>query len=78
MKYNTNITENVRFITGVVFFSQLLLEVSGAIVRKPGFEMTVPLCGAVFVIAICAHAYCSHVNKKALEFLQDKINGGKK
>lgn len=76
MKYNTNITAHIRFITGFVFLSQLFLEVSGAVVRKPGFEMTVPICGLIFVIAICTHAYFSYANKKALEFLQAKINGG--
>lgn len=41
-------------IFGIVFITQLILELSGAIVRKPGYEWVVPVCG---VIWLCSIAY---------------------
>ena len=38
-------------ITGIVFFTQLLLELVG-IERNSGFEYTVHICGAIFVCSI--------------------------
>lgn len=39
-------------ITGVVFISQLIIELSGIAVRKSGFEWVVYACGAAFFAAI--------------------------
>ena len=39
-------------ITGVVFFTQLFLEVFGALQRKPGFEWVIYACGATFILSL--------------------------
>jgi len=42
----------VTQITGIVFLSQLVLDLSGMIQRKPGLEWVVPACGVAFVVAL--------------------------
>jgi uncharacterized YccA/Bax inhibitor family protein len=39
-------------ITGIVFFSQLLLEMTGVIQRKPEYWWIVPAAGAAFGVAV--------------------------
>lgn len=39
-------------ITGIVFLSQLVLEASGAIARKPGLEWVIYACGAAFAASV--------------------------
>ena len=38
-------------ITGIVFASQTLMEVSGVATRKAGFEWVYPACGVAFAAA---------------------------
>jgi Ni,Fe-hydrogenase I cytochrome b subunit len=38
-------------LTGIVFITQLLIEVAGA-QRKPGFEWVVLACGGAFAVAV--------------------------
>jgi hypothetical protein len=39
-------------ITGIVFLSQLALEVSGVIIREPGLEWVIYACGAAFAASV--------------------------
>jgi hypothetical protein len=39
-------------LTGIVFLTQILAEVSGIVQRKPGFEWVLPTCGAAFALAM--------------------------
>lgn len=39
-------------ITGIVFVSQLITELSGIAVREPGFEWVIYACGVAFFAAI--------------------------
>jgi hypothetical protein len=39
-------------ITGIVFLSQLIIEISGPVTRKPGFEWVIYVCGAAFGAAM--------------------------
>jgi len=50
-KYNYSIARSLNIITGVVFFSQLILEVSD-LARKPGFEWVIYACGGAFLLSI--------------------------
>jgi len=51
-KHDYSLYRSLNIITGVVFFSQLILEVSGLITRKPSFEWVVPACGGAFLLSI--------------------------
>ena len=35
-----------------LFFTQLVLEATGAIVRKPGFEWVTPACAGAFLLSV--------------------------
>jgi hypothetical protein len=45
-------TRTAVSITGIVFFSQLLLEMSGAYQRKPEYWWIVPATGVAFGLAV--------------------------
>lgn len=50
-KYNYYTARLLTKITGFVFFSQLIMEVSGLITRKDDFEYTVHVCFLLFVLS---------------------------
>lgn len=39
-------------ITGIVFLSQLIVELGGPATRKPGFEWVIYACGGAFGVAL--------------------------
>jgi len=51
-RYNYSIARNFSVFTGIIFFSQLFMEVSGIIKRKPGFEWVIYACGGAFLLSI--------------------------
>jgi hypothetical protein len=50
-KHSEYLASLLTKITGFLFFSQILMEVSGMVVRKPGFEYTLHLCLFLFSIS---------------------------
>ena len=50
-RYNYFFASAATQITGIVFLSQFVLEASGVIQRKPGWEWVVPAFGAAFFAA---------------------------
>ena len=54
-KYDYFWARTIIKITGIVFLSQLILELSGAAQRKPGFEWVIYMCGVLFG---CSVLYC--------------------
>jgi len=51
-RYEYSIARSLNVITGIIFFSQLFMEVSGIIKRKPGFEWVIYACGGAFLMAL--------------------------
>jgi len=51
-RYEYSIARSLNVITGIIFFSQLFVEVSGIIKRKPGFEWVIYACGVAFLLSI--------------------------
>jgi len=51
-RYSYFIARQFSIITGIVFISQLFLEISGIITRKPGLEWIIYACGGAFFVSI--------------------------
>jgi hypothetical protein len=51
-KYDYFVARTLLKITGIVFLSQLMLEVSDVISRKPGLEWVIYACGAAFTASL--------------------------
>lgn len=65
-------------ITGVVFLTQLLIEVGGIAQRKPGFEWVIYACGGAF-LASCVYLIVALVLNALVETKQlGKSNGYQK
>jgi len=47
-RYEYSIARSLNVITGIIFLSQLFMEVS----RKPGFEWVIYACGGAFLMAL--------------------------
>lgn len=50
-KYDYTLARILFKLTGIIFITQLLLEVSGIIVRKQGYEWVLPACGIALLLA---------------------------
>lgn len=51
-KYDYDLARTLTLFTGIIFFSQFLIEVSGTIVRQEGYEWIVPVTGILFLISM--------------------------
>ena len=49
-------------ITGIVFASQLVIELSGIVTRKPGMEWVVPACAVAFLSSLIYAAAVVAIN----------------
>jgi len=52
MKYNYYLSRQLVTITSIVFLSQLFIEVTGVVERKPEFEFILPACAILWIISI--------------------------
>ena len=51
-RYSYLIARQLTVTTGIVFISQLILEMSGLITRKPGLEWVIYACGGAFFVSV--------------------------
>jgi len=51
-RYAYFVARQLTIITGVVFVSQLILEISGLITRKPDFGWIIYACAGAFILSI--------------------------
>ena len=63
--YDYLIAQSLNIITGIIFFSQLIIEVGGLITRKPGFEWILPFCGGTFLLSVFYSLALVLLNAKA-------------
>ncbi len=52
-------------ITGIVFFTQVILEISGLAQRKTGLEWVLPVCAGLFAASVAWTLYA--IIKNAVE-----------
>jgi ABC-type uncharacterized transport system fused permease/ATPase subunit len=62
-KHSEYLASVLTKITGFLFFSQILMEVSGMVVRKSGFEYTLHLCLFLFSMSIIYWLLLMTLNK---------------
>ena len=63
--YSYSIARNLNVLTGIIFFSQFIVEVGGIITRKPGFEWVLFACGGAFLLSIFYSLILVLLNAKA-------------
>lgn len=51
-RYDYYTSRQLVNMTGVIFWSQVILQVLGIIERKPEFDFILPLCGIIWIASI--------------------------
>lgn len=58
------LSKAILTFTAIVFFTQLMVEVTKPVVREPGFEWIIPVCGGAVILAIIYYILALYYESK--------------